>query len=314
MANPTCTIRPMQEGDVARVGEISRDAFKSFLGIPDWMLSDADFVQSRFKTEPSGSFVAHVGEELVGAVFIVNWGTAAVCGPVIVKPRGWTGGAGGLLVETILGRAREWQTRLYRAYTFANSPKHVGFFHKLGFYPGYLSALMTTPIKKPGRAWQSNWSRLGELSGSQRDEALAAARELTGSVFEGLDVTGEMQAISAHALGDTVCVWEGSRLVGLALCHVGKHTEAGTNTCKIRFAAVRDGDEAAFDATMDASEAYAAHRGVGRLVLGINTGRRRAYQRLLTRNFQVSELGVDLQIPDVPGYNHANAFVVDDGR
>jgi hypothetical protein len=54
-----------------------------------------------------------------------------------------------------------------------------------------------------------------------------------------LDVSREIQSVWEQGLGDTVFLWEESGLAGLAVCHCGAATEAGSNTCYVKFGAVR---------------------------------------------------------------------------
>ena len=68
---------------------------------------------------------------------------------------------------------------------------------------------------------------------------LTASLELTNTIYEGLDLRREIQAVSTLSLGDTIFLVDESRLVGLAVCHYGAGTEAGSNNCYVKFAAVR---------------------------------------------------------------------------
>ena len=103
----------------------------------------------------------------------------------------------------------------------------------------------------------------------------------------------------------------------LAICHLGAGTEAGGNTCYVKFAAVRPGDGAPerFEELLEACESFAAESGLGRLVVGIDTGRRDAYRRLLARGFRAEQVGVSMWLrPDEDRLDTADRYVIDDRR
>ena len=91
-----------------------------------------------------------------------------------------------------------------------------------------------------------------------------------------------------QGIGDTLVVPGDDELDGVAVCHCGAGSEAGSDTCYVKFAAVRPGAGAAdrFERLLDACEAFAADSALERLVAGVNTGRLDAYRRLLSRGFR----------------------------
>jgi hypothetical protein len=159
-------------------------------------------------------------------------------------------------------------------------------------------------------------SKYSELNDSQREECLKACRELTDAIYEGLDLRREVRAVTKHTLGDTVFLWENSKLVAFAICHFGPGTEAGKDTCYVKFGAARPGPIAAdaFDLMLDGCELVALERGLSRLEAGVNLARRDAYQRMLARGFRTDIQGVAMHKPDEPGYSHPDAYVIDDWR
>jgi hypothetical protein len=80
---------------------------------------------------------------------------------------------------------------------------------------------VTTSNKITGVTPQSkDWTAFSSLPDKQ--EGLAAAAAVTGSVFEGLDVRREIGAVLDQGLGDTVLVYEGDDLAAFGVCHVGR--------------------------------------------------------------------------------------------
>ena len=103
---------------------------------------------------------------------------------------------------------------------------------------------------------------------------LARCRELTGALFEGLDLEHEIRAAEAQGVGDTVLLLDGPALVGLAVAHCGAG-EAGSGTCSVKFGAVAPGPQAGdlFEALLAACEQLAGERGAGRIVAGVSVAR-----------------------------------------
>jgi hypothetical protein len=135
-------------------------------------------------------------------------------------------------------------------------------------------------------------------------------------VYEGLDLGREIMAVQAQGLGDTVLLPGESGLDGLAVCHCGPGSEAGTDVCLIKFGAVRPGPDAGgrFERLLDACEQLAAERGLGQLEAGMNLARADAYQRMVGRGFRTGLQGVTMHRPNEPGYSHAESYVIDDWR
>ena len=84
----------------------------------------------------------------------------------------------------------------------------------------------------------------------------------------------------------------------------------------MKFAAVRSrpGADRIFNHLLDACEAFAAERGLGRLEAGVNLSRSQAYREMLRRGFRVDFQGVAMHRPDALAYNRPDAFVIDDWR
>jgi hypothetical protein len=134
--------------------------------------------------------------------------------------------------------------------------------------------------------------------------------------YDGLDLEREIAAAERQGLGDTVLPADGDELEGFAVCHCGGGTEAGSGTCFIKFGAVLPGDGAAarFERLLDTCEAFAGDRGLPRLLAGVNTARHGAYRALLGRGYRARLNGLTMLRPNGPGYNRADAYVIDDLR
>ena len=69
------TVRPLQENDLPPADRIFRQAFGTFLGLPDptQFCASADYVRSRWLADPEAAFAAELNGEIVGSNFASNW-------------------------------------------------------------------------------------------------------------------------------------------------------------------------------------------------------------------------------------------------
>jgi GNAT superfamily N-acetyltransferase len=310
------TVRPLREAELPTADSIMRLAFGTFIGLPDPMafMGDANYVRTRWLADPAAAFAAEVNEELVGSNFATNWGSVGFFGPLTIRPDFWDRGVGKRLMEPVMELFDKWETRHAGLFTFPQSQKHVGLYQRFGFWPRFLTAIMSKPIEHTNSA--SRWTRFSEVPASDRDAVLSACREVTGAIYEGLDVAHEIRAVAAQRLGDTMLLWNDSKLTGLAVCHLGPGTEAGSDVCYIKFGAVHPGPtaEGDFSRLIDACEEMASTQQLSRLVAGVNTARHEAYRQMLARGFRANIHGVVMSRPNEAGYNRPGVYLIDDWR
>jgi GNAT superfamily N-acetyltransferase len=314
----TVTVRPLAETDLDRADQIFRLAFGTFVGLPDPLtfMGDADLVRPRWRMNPWSAFAAWAGDTFAGSNFATNWGSVGFFGPLTVRPDLWDAGIGKRLMEPVLERFTEWGTRHAGLFTFPHSQKHIGLYQRFGFFPRFLTAVMAKPVT-PAAAPTASCARLSDLATETHQEILASCRDLTDTVYDGLDVTSEIRTVASQRLGDTVLLLRsGGKLNGFAVCHCGPGSEAGSGACYVKFGVVRPGPGAPddFDALLSACEALAADCGASRVVVGVNTARHEAYGRLAQHGFRTDILGVVMQRPNEPGYNRAGVYLIDDWR
>src|SRR6202171_5153891 len=235
------TIRPVLEHDLPAADRIMRLAFGTFLGMPDPLkfMGDAAYARTRWLADPSAAFAAELSGELVGTNFATRWGSVGFFGPLTIRPDLWDRGIAQLLLEPTMDLFDRWGIRHAGLFTFAASAKHIGLYQKFGFWPRFLTALMELPVVAEHNSAQ--WARFSEFSPKGKKSCLQACRELTSSIYDGLDVEREIRAVDDQHLGDTVLTWTESRLAGLAVCHAGPGHEAGSGKCYVKFGAVRRG-------------------------------------------------------------------------
>ena len=183
------SVRPLREKDLDAADQINRLAFGTFLGLPDPMafMGDAGYVRGRWQANPSAAFGAEADGELVGSNFATNWGSVGFFGPLTIRPDLWDRGVGKRLMEPVIACFAAWGTKHAGLFTFPQSQKHLGLYQKFGFWPRFLTAVMSKPVGPTAASCDGQHSlRFPKPNGP---EMLVACRQLTDAVYEGLDVT-----------------------------------------------------------------------------------------------------------------------------
>lgn len=311
------TVEPLAREHLDEAERVFRDAFGTFLGLPDpqAFTGDCAYTRTRWETDPGAAWAAFVDGRFAGSNFATRWGSFAFFGPLSVRPDLWDRGVAHHLLAATMTRFEDWQVAHAGLYTFAQSPKHIGLYRRYGFHPRFLTMLMAKPVQDGGAPAPA--ARLSALTGAERDAALAECRVVTDALLPGLDLTREIAAVQAQALGDTLLLRDDhGALTGFAVCHAGPGTEAGSGTCYVKFAAAAPGAAAArrFAALVELCERFAALRGASELVAGVNTAREGAWRTLLDHGFRTQVQGVAMQRPNTPGLNQPDAWVIDDWR
>lgn len=309
-------IRTIEARDLEEVDRIIRLAFGTWLGVPDPMavFGDRDFAHTRYRAAPDSAFVAQADGRVVGSNFVTHWGSFGFFGPLTIEPRLWDKGIAQGLLEPTMQRFDAWCCSSAGLFTFSNSTKHVALYQKFGYWARFLTAVMSKGVAPSGTA--EGCVLLSGLSMAEKTAALASCRETTGLLHDGLDVTREIVAVDEQKLGDTVLQLEDSKVSALAVCHLGRGTEAGSGNCYVKFGCARPGRRAqpVFESLLANCEALAAARGASRLTAGVNLSRHEAYRIMLARGFRADIQGVAMHRDNEPGFCRPGLFVIDDWR
>ncbi|WP_415280671.1 GNAT family N-acetyltransferase [Candidatus Nitrososphaera sp. FF02] len=306
-------IRPMTESDLPEADRIFRLAFGTFLGMPDPMAfsGDADYIATRYRADPPAALAAEVDGRLAGSNFALHWGSVGVFGPLTVHPDFWDRGVARHLLDETMGIFEKWQVSHAGLFTFAQSSKHVHLYQKFGFWPRFLTAIMSKPVEdRPG----ARWVRYSELSADGKAQAVEACKSLADEIYAGLDLRMEINSIDSQRLGDTILTYDGSSLAGFANCHCGAGTETSSGNCYVKFGAARLGSALHFDGLLDACESFAHSQGLSHITAGVNTARHGAYKSMIARKFRTDIQGVTMHRPNEPGYNRKDVYLIDDWR
>ena len=224
-------------------------------------------------------------------------------GPLTVRPDHWNRGVARLLMPAALEAVEKAGARVTALYTHPSSPRHLRLYEGFGFESRHLIAVMLRqPVAGPSP----------ELLGSSAPApVLAECARLTSDILPGLDLTSAILATVSQGLGDTVLLRRDGALAGFALFHTGAGSEAGSGVLGVNFAAARPG---MLELLLDAVEAYAAGRGIPKVELSANLGRRATYAMLKRRGYRTQMTGVAMLRPDCDGYDGAEVPILEEWR
>ena len=311
------TARPLVEADLPAAQRICRHAFGTFFGATDldnfW--TDFDYVYGRHGNEHTASFAVDADGTLAGSNFATRWGSVGFFGPLSIRPDLWNRGLAQPLVAAVSDAFERWGLTHAGLCTFPHSTKHVWLYQKFGFHPRFLTPIMAAPVGAGARLPAD--AQYSAHSAKELRDIEQACAALTGELYEGLDLCGEIRTVAARELGETVLLWEGpSRLGGFAVCHWGPASEAGADRLFIKFGAARPGPgaEGRFSALLDACAAQARDAGMTSILAGCSTAREEAYRHMQARGFRSLMHVVTMHRPNEPGYSRPGVFAIDDWR
>ena len=322
------TVGPLKQSELTEADRIFRVAFGTFIGMPnpaDFM-GDRNLLISRWYAPHVKTLAARDNGRLIGSNQITRWGSFAFFGPLTVLPEYWDRGVAQLLLDATMKFFAKQDLQRTALFTFSNSTKHVGLYQKYGYWPDYLTALMTlapqpsSQVEASAAMIRPGAIHLTTLKKNERDAAIAACAKLTNAISAGLDLTEELRSLLKQKSGEALLTYARSRgarnvLDGFAICFHGPGSEGGTKTCYVKFAAARSGSGARerFDRLLDACIAFAGSRHAT-LEAGMNLAREDAYLRMRAHGFRAFAQGVSMQRPHAPGHNRGDAYVIDDWR
>jgi len=310
--NGTFQLGPLQENELAEADRIVRLAFATHLGIdPRNFMDDRDFMQSRWRARHVKAIAAREGERLIGSNIVTRWGSFGFFGPLTVLPDYWNHGVAQRLLEATMKVFDRWGVRRTGLFTFPNSAKHVALYQKFGYWPGYLTAIMTRPPEQGGEMP----ALLTDLTGTPRAEAIRACAKLTGALDRGLDLSDEIRALLAQHTGDVVLTHTRGSLDAFAVCLTGPGSEGGARICYVKFAAARvgRGADGRFEKLLAACEAYGSAHGAT-VEAGVSAVNEDAWRRMRARGYRAAVQGVTMQKPNVAGFLRPDAYVISDWR
>ena len=164
MPNRSIHIGLLKRNEIEEAERIFRLAFGTFLGMPNPLdfMDDRNLMAPRWRSEHVQVVAAREGGRLIGSNVVTRWGSFGFFGPLTVLPEYWDKGVGQRLLERTVSIFDRWGLRHTGLYTFPNSAKHMALYQKFGYWPRYLTALMTRTPESSGRESGTQLSTLNK--------------------------------------------------------------------------------------------------------------------------------------------------------
>ncbi len=203
-------------------------------------------------------------------------GTEGWMGPLAVRTEYQGSGMGKEIVQRGVDWLKTQQTSVIGLETMPRTMDNIGFYSRLGFLPGRLTITMTLEAQQ-----SIDGARLfGRLSSRARDDALAECRSLVQRLLPGYDYSREITLTSDLAVGDTVLLYDGDRLVGFALAHTAPLVE-GRAREELRVLKLAIEDESRLEDMLRAVSDLARRSGTRRVSLRVQGEFGSAYRRVI---------------------------------
>jgi GNAT superfamily N-acetyltransferase len=203
-------------------------------------------------------------------------------GPLAVRTEYQGSGVGKEVVERGVAWLKREGAKVIGLETMPRTMDNIGFYSALGFVPGRLTITLTLDAATTDRAPEL----LGRLSARDREDALDEARSMVERLAPGYDFTRELELTESLALGDTVIVRNGERIVGVALCHTAPLVEGRTRE-ELRVLKLALEDEGALDTKVRALCDFAKRSGTRRVALRVQGDYPAMYRTLVAGGARV---------------------------
>jgi predicted N-acetyltransferase YhbS len=329
---PKVQIRRVRKGDLSKVRDVMEQTFGDFLERqlgtrPRQAFGGAQYVHHRWLMEPWGCFVAEEdGSKIVGAALAVTWGTVGVLGPVAVLTNYHNQTIGQQLIRAAQDFFDENKATLHGCVTYPTSPKHLYLYHKFGYRPKQLTAIMSraidrgparvsalakTPVKTPLTA-----RRFSTLEEAKKKAALARIHRITNAVCRGMDLAKEIEIVDGLALGDTVLLERGRDVIGFAICHSPGVSEAPAGALYVKFLAIDPPQRKPehLEQFVTLIEGLGQELGVQRVILPVYARYWIAYNALIQCGYQIDFTMIRMQRGKQEDYEDPSDLVLDDWR
>ncbi|PYM05764.1 MAG: hypothetical protein DMD82_10230 [Candidatus Rokuibacteriota bacterium] len=327
---PHIKIRRVRKGDLSKVRDVIEQSFGDYferqLGTrPRQVFGGAQYVHHRWLMEPWGCFVAEDNDgKILGAAIAVIWGTVGLVGPLAVLTNYQNQDVAKQLLRATQEFFDENKVSLSGVVTYATSPKHLALYHKFGYKPKGLVAIMSrildrspaTPLPprstKPGLAVR----RFSTLEESKKKAMMLKFRKITNAIYRGLDVAKEIEIVDGLALGDTLLLENGRDLVGFAVYHTPGVSEAPTGALYVKYLAIgRAHRKPEYpDHFLRALEQIGKEGGLLRIMVPVYCGYFAAYHALIERGYKVDFTMLRMKRGKQEDYENPADFVLDDWR
>jgi predicted N-acetyltransferase YhbS len=327
---PPVTIRRVRKGDLSRVRDVIEQSFGDYferqLGTRlRQVFGGAQYVHHRWLMEPWGCFVAEDSEgKIVGAAVSVIWGTLGLVGPVAVLTNHQNQDIGQHLLRATQEFFDENKATLQGVVTYPASPKHLALYHKFGYKPKGLVALMsraperrtTAPTPSKGGNSALATRRFSALEEVKKKAAIQRLRRITNTIYRGLDLAKEVEIVDGLALGDTLLLERNRGIIGFAIYHVPGVSEAPTGGLYVKYLAIDRPHRKpeCLEHMLEALEELAVQSGLQRVIAPVYCEYFAAYQALVDRGYHIDFTMVRMKRGKLDTYENPGDLILDDWR
>jgi hypothetical protein len=214
---------------------------------------------------------------------------------------------------------------LHGAVTYPTSAKHLALYHKFGYKPKSLTAVMSRTLDRAGaRAalpkavvkGALTVRRFSSLEETKKKAALGRFHRITNGVCRGLELAKEVEIVDGLALGDTLLLERGAELVGFAIYHSPGVSEAPTGALYVKYLAIdrRQRKAEHLEHFVGAIEDLAQELGLPRVIVPVYLRYWLAYSTLVKCGYQVDFTMVRMQKGKPEDYEDPVDLVLDDWR
>ena len=300
---PKVQIRRVRKGDLSKVRDVFEQSFGDFLERqlgtrPRQAFNGAQYVHHRWLMEPWGCFVAEEDNaKIVGAALAVTWGTVGLLGPVAVLTHYHNQTIAQQLIRAVQEFFDENKATLHGVVTYPHSAKHLALFHKFGYRPKSLTAVMSRALDRPGTRpvlpkppkGTLTVRRFSALEETKKKAALARFHRITNAICRGMDLAKEVEIVDGLALGDTLLLERGAELIGFAIYHTPGVSEAPTGALYVKYLAIdpRQRKVEHLEQFVSSIEDLAQEHGLARVIAPVYLRYWLAYSTLVKCGYQV---------------------------
>jgi len=161
------------------------------------------------------------GGEIVAFNLAHRSGVEGWMGPLAVRPDRQGHGLGKAVVQAGIAWLRAEGARTIGLETMPRTLENIGFYGRLGFYPGPLTVSLSQDDHAPGGEPCARLSMAPRLA-----DALGDCEALLGAVAPGITFDRELRLTADLALGDATLHHRGGRLAAFALWHAASLAES----------------------------------------------------------------------------------------
>ena len=328
---PKVQVRRVRKGDLSKVKDVLEQSFGDFLERqlgtrPRQAFNGAQYVHHRWLMEPWGCFVAEEDNaKIVGAALAVTWGTVGLLGPVAVLTHYHNQTIAQQLIRAVQEFFDENKAAVHGCVTYPHSAKHLALFHKFGYKPKALGAIMSRALErsvvarpvlpKPPKG-SLTVRRFSGLEETKKKAALGRFHRITNALCRGMDVSKEVEIVDGLALGDTLLLERGSELIGFAIYHTPGVSEAPTGALYVKYLAIdpRHRKTEHLEQFVSSIEDLAHEHALPRVILPVYLRYWLAYSTLVRCGYQVDFTMLRMQKGKPEDYEDPADLLLDDWR